>query len=248
MFFFHISVQVYPLIVSGHDGERLLLVTDLDVSDMDNLDVTDWGTSKSAGKSAKIKCRGCACVLANVLCTLTRRLRRNMSLFDADENCRVAFKTEKIIIVAKDKSVTSGDDWLDFLGQPEVGIIAPVEYDKPRPLSPRIDDGEPAALPPNIAWAQTMEDVSITFTGLPSDVSAKSFNVLLMQGNGLVVKCGADELLRCCLWSEVEREIGDYDWSVQRGESSAALIVELKKTRSTFEAPWKGLARAEGHK
>jgi hypothetical protein len=29
-----------------------------------------------------------------------------------------------------------------------------------------------------------------------------------------------------------------------RGASSADLVVELKKTRSTFEAPWKGLARA----
>jgi hypothetical protein len=170
-----------------------------------------------------------------------------MSLFDADENCRVAFKTEKIIIVAKDKSITTGDDWLDFLGQPEVGIIAPLEYDKPRPLSPRIDDGEPAPLPPNVAWTQTIEDVSITFTCLPSDISAKSVNVLLMQGNVLVVKCGADDLLRCCLWAEVAREIGDYDWNVHRGESSAVLVVELKKTLSTFEAPWRGLARAEGH-
>ncbi len=237
-------MKVYPLIVSGYESERLLLVTDLDVSDMDNLDVSDWGTSKSAGKSAKIKCRGCACVVANILCTLTRRLRRNMSLFDADENCRVAFKTERIIVVANDKSVTSGDDWLNFLGQPEVGIIAPHEYDKPRPLSPRIDHGEPAVIPPGITWSQTMEDVSITFKGLPLDVAAKSFNVLLMQGNVLVVRSGADQLLRCCLWAEVDREIGDYDWEVVRGASSADLVVELKKTRSTFEAPWKGLARA----
>ena len=55
MFSSHISLQVYPLIVSGHDGDRLLLVTDLDVSDMDNLDVTDWGASKSAATPMALK-------------------------------------------------------------------------------------------------------------------------------------------------------------------------------------------------
>jgi hypothetical protein len=94
-------LQIYPLIVTGREGDRLLLVTDLDISDMDNLDVAEWGSSKSSAKAAKIKCRGCGCNIANILCTLTRRLRRTSSLFDADENCRVAFKTDRIIIVAK---------------------------------------------------------------------------------------------------------------------------------------------------
>ncbi len=62
-------MQIYPLVVSGYDGDRVLLVTDLDVSDMDNLDVAEWGTSKSSGKAAKIKCRGCTFVVANILCT-----------------------------------------------------------------------------------------------------------------------------------------------------------------------------------
>ncbi len=235
-------MQVYPLIVSGHDGDRLILVTDLDVTDMDNLDVADCD-SKKAGKAAKIKCRGCGCVIASILCTLTRRLRRTSTLFDADENCRVAFKTDRIIIVAKDQSVTNGEDWLEFLGQPEVGIIVPQEYDKPRPLSPRKDDGVAADLPPNVSWTQTIEDVTISFPGLPSDAAAKAFKVLLMQGNALVVQYGGLELLRCSLWAEVSRDIGDYDWSVLREAGSATLVVELKKARSTFEAPWKSLAR-----
>jgi hypothetical protein len=174
--------------VHGHDGERLLLVTDLDVSDMDNLDVADCDSSSKAAKLTKIKCRGCKCNIANILCTLTRRLRRTSTLFDAEENCRVAFKTERIIVVAKDQSVTDGEDWLEFLGQPEVGIIAPHEYDKPRPLSPRKDDGVAAELPPNISWSQTLEDVTVSFLDLSVDVAAKSFKVLLMQGNVLVVK------------------------------------------------------------
>jgi hypothetical protein len=190
---------------------------------MQNLDVAECDSSK-AGKLARIKCRGCCCNIATILCTLTRRLRRTTTLFDAEENCRVAFKTDRIIIVAKDKSVTSGEDWLEFLGQPEVGIVAPHEYDKPRPLSPRKDDGTAAALPPNISWSQSLEEVSVSFLNLPADVSAKSFKVLLMQGNVLVVRyvalrmcarvrdvsvchilrrCDDHELLRCCLWAEV---------------------------------------------
>ena len=235
--------QIYPLVVSGYDGDRVLLVTDLDVTDMENIDVAEWGTSKSSGKAAKIKCRSCACVVANILCTLTRRLRRSSTLFDADENCRVAFKTDKIIIVAKDQSITTGDDWLEFLGQPEVGVIAPQEFDKPRPLSPRKDEGTPAEIPPHITWTQTIDDVTITIPGLPPHVTSKSFNVLLMQGNMLTVQCGCDVLLRCCLWAEVCREVGDYDWSIERSEQGVTLTVELKKAQSTFEAPWKGLAR-----
>jgi hypothetical protein len=46
--------------------------------------------------SPRITRRGCGCVIASILCTLTRRLHRNTSLFDADENCRVAFKSEKV--------------------------------------------------------------------------------------------------------------------------------------------------------
>ena len=220
----------------------MLLVTDLDVSDMDNLDIAEWGNSKSAAKAAKIKCRGCGCAVANILCTLTRRLRRTSSLFDADENCRVAFKTDQIIIVAKDQSITSGDDWLEFLGHPEVGVTALQEYDKPRPLSPRKETRAPAEIPSHITWSQTIEDVTITIPGLPPGATAKSIRVLLMQGNMLLVQCDGSVLLQCCLWAEVSREIGEYDWSIERCEQGASLIVELKKTRSTFEEPWKGLA------
>ncbi len=176
------------MVVHGHDGERLLLVTDLDVSDMNNLEVAECDSSKKAGKVARIKCMGCNCNIATILCTLTRRLRRTSTLFDAEENCRVAFKTERIIIVAKDQSVTNGEDWLEFLGQPEVGIVAPHEYDKPRLLSPRKDDGVVAELPPNVSWGQTHEEVTVSFTNLPADVAAKSFKVLLMQGNFLAVQ------------------------------------------------------------
>jgi hypothetical protein len=211
---------------------------------MDNIEVADWGTSKNAGKAAKIKCSGCSCVIANLLCTLTRRLRRSESLFDANENCRVAFKSEKIIIVAKDQSVTSGDDWLEFLGQPEVGIIAPHEYEKPRPFMPRQDDGIPAALPPGVTWTQTIDEVVVTIADLPLDVSAKSFRVLLMQHAMLSVLCGENVLLHCCLWAAVCREIGDYDWHLERTAQGTTLVLELKKISSTFEPPWKGLIRS----